>query len=334
LLDAEPASELTNSLLVQSSGRFPPHLVYNSTTANNNSPFTFPLYGATHACFLIGFYNSRTANAGSTPGVGTPTGANIKRNASNDPSLTNKKAKANTPAPAAASALGSQPTSTFKDPSKPSPATSLPPHTRTPSGPIPQQPQNPIRRTASPALPPPPAVLTNESLQAYMNEMKANAARTGAPPPGLADVQAAIAAYTNGGQGAAGGNPASSPFAVAGQRPLPPPGSSPNLGTNPLQLLQQQQQLLQQQAQQRQQNQTPQPPPPPELMKLTPAQIAALPPIPNEMRLQIEGHLVAIRAKVANGTISQDQANMQMKRLHEVADQCAFIPLSTLVVLR
>lgn len=160
-----------------------------------------------------------------------------------------------------------------------------------------------------------------------MNEIKANAARTGAPPPSLADVQAAIAAYANGGQGAA--NPASSPFAVAGQRPLPLPGSSPNLGTNPFQQLQQQQQLLQQQAQQRQQNQTPQPPPPQEL-KLTPAQVAALPPIPNEMRLQIESHLVAIRAKVANGTISQEQANMQMKRLQEVADQCASFSFSIL----
>lgn len=159
-----------------------------------------------------------------------------------------------------------------------------------------------------------------------MNEMKAAAARNGAPTPGFADVQAAIVAYTNGGQGAP--NPASSPFAMASQKPFPPPGSSPSLGTNPMQQLHQQQQILQQQAQQQQQARaTPQPPQ--DIKQLTPAQVAALPPIPPEMRVQIEGHLNNIRGKIANGTMSQEQANAQMRKLQEVADQCVGFSVSS-----
>lgn len=166
-----------------------------------------------------------------------------------------------------------------------------------------------VRRTASPALPPPPNVLTNESLQAYMNELKAAAARTGAPPPAFADMQAAIAAYANGGQATA--NPSSSPFAVASQKPFPPPNASPQLsGNNPLAQLQQQQQIMQARATLAQ-----------DLKQLTPAQISALPQIPIEMKQQIEKHVMTIRGKLANGSMSQEQASAQMKRLQEVADQ-------------
>lgn len=187
-------------------------------------------------------------------------------------------------------------------------------------------------------LPPAPGNMTNETMQQYIAELKAAALRNGAPPPTLAEVQAnltAHAANVNAQQqqtGSAPGQvPQSSPFVNTAPRPLagPPAPQAPNQQQQQHFLAQQQQlqQQLQVQAQQQAQQQVPQQQQggapgmaSQQVGNLTAAQSNALPQIPPELRQRMEQHLTQIRTNVANGTITQEQANAQMKQLQEFAN--------------
>ncbi|KAK4694501.1 hypothetical protein P7C70_g8721, partial [Phenoliferia sp. Uapishka_3] len=350
-----------------SSSRFPANLIFNSTLPNPASSFSFPLYSTSHACFLIGFYNNRSApqqpSNASTP-VAAPSPAIIppaKRGAPPETASTNKKQKLNTPIPvpavvpppplslsaanaqaavqqymsAQAQAQGAHATKQGQaqvaqqaqaraqaDAQAQAQAQAM--TAQAEASALLQAQQNTQRaqqaaqqqsRPPNQPLPPGPNT-TNENLQQYINEMKANASRQGAGTLNLADVQAAMANYNAG----AGQIPPSSTFnpSIPPNRPpsaQPPqqqlPGQpNPNPNARAQQLAIQQQAEAQRQAalvaQIRQQN-------------LTPQQINALPQLPLEMRQKIEVHFTQIRAKVASGQINQEEANAQTKRLQEFA---------------
>jgi len=137
-----------------------------------------------------------------------------------------------------------------------------------------------------------PSSFTNESLQRYIEEMKAVAARTGQPPPSAQDIQnAAMAAYQNAQRSASGSSLSlQTPRSNGGGTNLPTPTSAQNF--------------------------------PREISQLTPQQIQALPSIPPEMKVKIEAHLELIRNKVKTGIMAEDEGQRQVKRLQDLANQC------------
>ncbi|BGP12811.1 hypothetical protein JCM10213v2_000728 [Rhodosporidiobolus nylandii] len=149
-----------------------------------------------------------------------------------------------------------------------------------------------------------PPHVTNENLQQYVNELKATAARNGQPPPSAADLQAvALAAYANTQQQRAAASaaglaapgstgPSAAPLPAARGTPTPRSGGVPLppalLNANPAQLTQQ--------------------------------QVAALPPMPADMRQRIQTHLDSIQQKAATGQLTQEEAQGQIKKLQEFAN--------------
>ncbi|GAA6047275.1 hypothetical protein JCM3770_001862 [Rhodotorula araucariae] len=272
----------------ESSGRFPPNLIYNSLSPQPNSSFAFPLLSPSHACFLIGFYNNNArppAPPNSAPSPAATTSA--KRAAPPDTATANKKAKPNPTGSATSPQLvGANLAAAKQQPTPPNPS-------RTPAllpGALPQHSPQLVPKP-SPSLPSVPSNLTNENLQHYIAEMQAAAARSGHPPPTAADIQAAaLAAYAkaNGTVGVA--RPGSTGLAPV---PLPLPGGGTGNGNANA-------------------NGTP---------RLTQQQLNALPQIPPDMKAKIEGHLEGIRKRVERGELTQEQAGMQVKRLQEMANQ-------------
>lgn len=288
---------LSLSTLEQSSGRFPANLIYNSLTPPPNPGFSFPLLSPSHACFLIGFYN-QNARPPTTQQNGAPSPAAVpgstanKRVAPPDPAAAaSKRAKPNPSGSAASPQLANANLAATRQ--QPTPPTNP---SRTPNQP---QPSPRLVPNRSPSMPiAVPTTLTNETLQQYIADMQAAAARSGHPPPTAADIQAAaLAAYAkaNGGR---------------------PPGST---GPQHAALPQQQQQHPQQQ--QQQQMGTPR--------QMTQQQLNGLPQIPPDMKAKIEAHLEGIRKKVERGEMSQEQAGGQVKKLQEMANQCV-LPASLL----
>lgn len=300
------------SAIVQASGRFPPHLVYNSLTATPSLPFSFPLFAPTHACFLIGFYNSRTAASGSS-GSATPQGSGqpsqaSKRNASSDVAASSKKAKTagQTPRSEAGGITPAQSTPAGQSPQKDAHTKPMPPpHTRTASGTV-----QTVNRTASPALP--GMALTNDNLQQFITEMKASAARNGLPPPSNQEIQAAITHFA----GRAQQPPGASPFLTGSGAAFP----SPSMSTPQLQQVQQMLQSSPGHAPQR--TSSPAPPTMPyRIDQCSPEQIAQLPPLAQDVRIQVENHMNGLRSKLSSGEMTQDEAAMMLKKLHSAADQ-------------
>ena len=159
--------------------------------------------------------------------------------------------------------------------------------TRTPNHP---QPSPRLVPNRSPSMPAVPTNLTNETLQQYIADMQAAAARSGQPPPTAADIQAAaLAAYAR-------ANGSRAPGSTG-----PPSAGLPG-GPNG------------QQQQPQQQQQTPR--------QMTQQQLNGLPQIPPDMKAKIEVHLETIRKKVERGELTQEQAGQQVKRLQEMANQC------------
>jgi hypothetical protein len=54
---------------------------------------------------------------------------------------------------------------------------------------------------------------------------------------------------------------------------------------------------------------------------MTPQQINALPPIPQEMKAKIEAHLDTIRNKVKAGMMPEEEGQKQVRRLQDLANQ-------------
>ncbi|GAA6058685.1 hypothetical protein JCM10212_003373 [Sporobolomyces blumeae] len=326
----------------ESSGKFPPHLIYNSTSSSPPAGFSFPLVSPQHACFLIGFYNANrppqnptasssapaptTQQASSNGAAGSPV-MNAKRPAPSSPavSLAAKKSKPNPPpanstnstgTPAIPSNSPPNPAGAFltgnrvqQQPTPPNSTRSSAPgtvnSTTTPSSML----QSPAQRAngGSPSIAPPlPPTLTNESLQQYINEMKAAAARTGLPPPSAQDIQsAAMAAYANAHRSA--GSTASVPpppsmtprstgsAQLAGGGGGGGAGGTPSMGAAPPLI-------------------------PQSISQLTPQQINQLPPIPSEMKAKIEAHLEIIKTRVRSGQMTQEAGELQVKRLQDLAN--------------
>ncbi|GAA5908246.1 uncharacterized protein JCM6883_004322 [Sporobolomyces salmoneus] len=314
----------------KSSGKFPPHLIYNSTSSTTPSGLSFPLLAPNHTCFLIGFYTNRSAQqaqaqaqansaqASQPPSTSVQTPTNTKRAAPSSPVLNNgaaKKAKPN-PNPTPSSSAATLPANSPPNPAgafltgnrvqqQPTPPTS----TRTiptPSN-LQSNTQSPLQRpSASPSMAPAlPSTLTNESLQRYVEEMKAVAAKSGQPPPSAQDIQnAAISAYQAAQRSANGGQSSN------GLQSMTPRSSNqPNLPPN-------------------QNNQNPNNPNnnlntaniARELAQMTPQQINALPAIPHEMKVKIEAHLGAIRDKVKAGMMAEEEGQKQVRRLQDLAN--------------
>ncbi|GAA5894404.1 hypothetical protein JCM5296_005158 [Sporobolomyces johnsonii] len=280
-----------------SSAKFPPHLIYNSTAQNPAPPgLNFSMLSPSHACFLIGFHNANRSTQQPIPSASTPQpvqgaapASSAKRPAPSSPivSTVTKKSKSN-PTPVPPSTSPPQPAAAFLtgnaiSKQQPTPPTSF----RASVQPPPTIQQSPLQRNGSPAMPALPGGLTNESLQQYINDMKAAAARAGQPPPTTQDIQAAaIAAFTNAQRSGSTGTPL---------QPLPqvtPRSTSASLP--------QQQQTLPQ---------------------LNQAQINALPPIPADTKAKIEAHLNTIRQRVTSGAMSQEEAATQVRRLQDLANQ-------------
>ncbi|GJN91681.1 hypothetical protein Rhopal_004704-T1 [Rhodotorula paludigena] len=264
--------------------RFPVNLLYNSPSPPPNSSFTFPLLSPSHACFLTGFYNNNARPSAPTPqpnGTSQLPASNAKRAAPPEPATANKKAKPNPTAlssgPAVSPQLANANIKQQQQPTPPNPSRT--PH-QPPSAPLQHSPQLPGTK-ASPLLPSLPSNLTNESLQHYIAEMQAAAARSGQPPPTAADIQAAaLAAYAKNNGGASAARPGQQPTPRQGNAQLPPPGQHPAGGMQ-----------------------------------------GGLPQIPPEMRAKIESHLQAIGKKVERGELSQAEASSQVRRLQEIANQ-------------
>ncbi|GAA6036912.1 hypothetical protein JCM8097_006350 [Rhodosporidiobolus ruineniae] len=282
----------------ESAGRFPANLVYSSTGPPPSSGFTFPCLSPAHACFLIGFHNNNArSSSSSSANAPSPAATNgNKRPAPSDPAAAaaaNKKVKPNPPTMPGASVSPQLANAAFAGKGQPTP----PNPSRTPAQiPAALQTSPQLAQKPSPAMPTLPNTLTNENLQQYLNDMKAAAQRNGQPPPSNADLQAAaIAAYTNGQQQqqrAASTAPGST---GPSSQTLPPRSTpTPRLGSASL---------------------------PAQLAQMSAAQINALPQIPPDMRQKIEGHLAAIRARVDKGDLSQDEAQGQIKKLQDVANQ-------------
>ncbi|GAA5984068.1 hypothetical protein JCM11641_005588 [Rhodosporidiobolus odoratus] len=289
----------------ESCGRFPPNLIYNSTGPAPSSGFTFPLIAPTHACFLIGFYNNnarlgpvpaRSETAGTTPGT-----SGTKRPAPPD-ATTNKKSKPNPPSlPPATSGsplLGSLGLSTAQKPTPP--ATK-----RTPSQPpasvLRTSPQ--LQQKPSPSLSSAPANLTNENLQQYIHDMQLNAQRNGQPPPSASDLQAAaLAAYANDQQQRAAAAAAAAGAPGNANGPVGQPPSSQQARATPT-------------------PRTASAPLPASLNQMSTAQINALPQLPQDLRAQIQGMLDSIKQKLAAGQLSQQEAQSQVGRLQEFANE-------------
>ncbi|GAA5941095.1 hypothetical protein JCM3775_001304 [Rhodotorula graminis] len=269
----------------ESSGRFPANLIYNSLAPPPNPGFSFPVLSPSHAAFLIGFYNQHASRPAPQPQSGAPSpaaaGAN-KRTAPPDPAAAaNKKPKPNPSGAAVSPHLGNANLAGVKQqqPTPPNPS-------RTPNHP---QPSPRLVPNRSPSMPTVPANLTNETLQQYIADMQAAAARSGQPPPTAADIQAAaLAAYAR----ANGSRAPGSTGPPSANLPVPPHG---------------------QQQQQQQQQTTPR--------QMTQQQLNGLPQIPPDMKAKIEVHLETIRKKVERGELTQEQAGQQVKRLQEMANQ-------------
>ncbi|KAM0756609.1 hypothetical protein T439DRAFT_321312 [Meredithblackwellia eburnea MCA 4105] len=356
-----------------STSRFPANLVYTSTSPTPGINFNFPLFSNSHACFLIGFYNSRNnsnananASASATPtpqsqqGASSPALPANKRLAANENQQAgaNKKQKPNTPT---------------------IPITALPATTGGPnsvtaqqqaqylalkagqaaaagvSGTVSAPPAQPgtalpaPRRTDSPVVPPPSGNLSNESLQQYINEMKAATNRAGGGPPlNLAEVQAAMTTFSSPQLGQ------TTPTMAPQQQPTQQQVNQQQ--QQQLFLAQQRNQMLQQQAQQQaqaqqqqqtqqQQQQNQQQQQQQQLQQqleqqrlaaanalrpgaggtsFTPQQqpqpLASLQQMPPDIRQKIEQHYTQIRAQVASGALKQEDANQQIKRLQELAN--------------
>ncbi|CEQ38905.1 SPOSA6832_00397, partial [Sporobolomyces salmonicolor] len=286
-----------------SSAKFPPHLIYNSTAQTPAPGLNFPLLSTSHACFLIGFHNANrptqqpTAAASTSQPVqgATPT-SSTKRPAPSSPivSTATKKSKANPPS-VPPSTSPPQPAAAFLTGNAISKQQPTPPNSfRSSVQPPTTIQQSPLQRTNSPAMLALPGGLTNESLQQYINDMKASAARAGQPPPTAQDIQAAaMTAYTNAQRSGSTGTQL---------QPLPQVTPRSTSASLPQQ---------QQQAQQT----------PPQLNQ---AQINALPPIPADTKAKIEAHLNTIRQRVTSGAMSQEEAATQVRRLQDLANQCVF----------
>ncbi|GAA5832284.1 hypothetical protein JCM11251_004307 [Rhodosporidiobolus azoricus] len=183
----------------ESSGKFPPNLVYNSLGTPPSSGFTFPLLSPSHAALLIGFYNNNARNSSQTNGgAPSPAGTSNKRAAPPDPAQVNKKVKPNPPTMPGTSVspqLANASLANRQQPTPPNPSRNLAPPNGSPQ--IGQQ---------KPPLATGP--LNNENIQQYINDMKAAAARNGQPPPTAAEIQAAaLNAYRNGSLSNAPGGP-------------------------------------------------------------------------------------------------------------------------------
>ncbi|GAA5967717.1 hypothetical protein JCM21900_004044 [Sporobolomyces salmonicolor] len=283
-----------------SSAKFPPHLIYNSTTQTPAPGFNFPLLSTSHACFLIGFHNANrpmqqptAAASTSQPVQGATPASSTKRPAPSSPivSTAAKKSKANPPS-VPPSTSPAQPAAAFLTGNAISKQQPTPPNSfRSSVQPPTTIQQSPLQRTHSPAMLALPGGLTNESLQQYINDMKASAARAGQPPPTAQDIQAAaITAYTNAQRSGSTGTQL---------QPLPQVTPRSTSASLPQQ---------QQQAQQT----------PPQLNQ---AQINALPPIPADTKAKIEAHLNTIRQRVTSGAMSQEEAATQVRRLQDLANQ-------------
>ncbi|GAA5915912.1 hypothetical protein JCM8208_003660, partial [Rhodotorula glutinis] len=266
----------------ESSGRFPANLIYNSLAPPPNPGFSFPVLSPSHAAFLIGFYNQHASRPAPPQQNGAPSpsvaGTN-KRVAPPDPVAANKKPKPTPSGNAVSPHLGHANLAGVKQqqPTPPNPS-------RTPNHP---QPSPRLVPNRSPSMPTVPTNLTNETLQQYIADMQAAAARSGQPPPTAADIQAAaLAAYAR-------ANGSRAPGSTG-----PPPANLPI----PLHAQQQQQQQT-----------TPR--------QMTQQQLNGLPQIPPDMKAKIEVHLETIRKKVERGELTQEQAGQQVKRLQEMANQ-------------
>ncbi|GAA5949601.1 hypothetical protein JCM3765_002720 [Sporobolomyces pararoseus] len=309
----------------KSSGKFPPHLIYNSTSSTTSPGLTFPLLSPCHTCFLIGFYTNRQAQASANAAAASSAqpqqpssstsavAANSKRAAPSSPVINNsapKKARPN-PNPTPTSTAAALPATSPPNPAgafltgnrvqqQPTPPTtnrSIP----TPSSNPQTVNQSPLQRNGgSPSMAPAlPTSITNESLQRYIEEMKAVAAKTGQPPPSAQDIQnAALQAYQAAQRSAAGGN---SNINLNNT----PRSNSTNLPSNQNQT---QNSNLQSQAISR------------ELAQMTPQQINALPAIPQEMKQKIEAHLGMIRDKVKAGLMPEEEGQKQVRRLQDLAN--------------
>lgn len=289
-------------IFLQTSSRFPAHLVFSSLAPPPQTPFSFPLFSSSHAAFLVGFYNHQNRQVSTPSSQAAPnaaiTAAPQKRVAPPEVSTANKKPKPNAP---------------------PIPTTKAPAVRQVPN-PTPSLPSTslPLQRS-SPAIPTPPPSAPNEHLQKYIAEMHAAASRKGAPPPTLVDIQNALAAYT-----------------VPLQQNQPPAAfltqqqqAKKSTSINNVQQTQQQiqqQQIMQQQQHLRNGQSSPAPGGPRQLTPggivahgLTAAQIENLPQLDEEMRRKIENHVAGIRNQAAQGKITQEQVSNQMRKLQEVA---------------
>ncbi|KAI5478443.1 hypothetical protein MNV49_005084 [Pseudohyphozyma bogoriensis] len=333
----------------ETSAKFPQNLVFSSLAPPPGVSFQFPLFAASHACFLVGFYNSRAQQpppqvAGATPqtsAVSTPQPANAgKRVAANDQNSANKKQKTANPTPSVASGAPAVPNAQIPPglPGKPG----EPPSSKAQSqilalaqaqaaalaqrqasnpnpgtsptinaSPNPSQPGSTPRR---PDVPLPPGIAT-ENLQQYINDMKLATSRQPGAQPNPATM----------GQPAFSAPPPQPANFATGQQPNQAQVHQQNLQQAQQQLLQAQQAAQQQAGQAGQQNRPlPNVPPvprlPPPFQHLTPAQIDRLPPIPEDMKAKIEAHMLEIRNRVGSGQLKNEEAQDQVKRLQDLAN--------------
>ncbi|GAA5857198.1 hypothetical protein JCM8547_009365 [Rhodosporidiobolus lusitaniae] len=276
----------------ESCGRFPPNLIYNSTAPPPSSGVSFPLVSPSHACFLIGFYNSNNRSSSQATAAPSPAANANKRAAPPDAATANKKAKPNPPTLPGTSMSPQLANANLatKPPVPPNPS-------RTPAQPLANLQTSPnLQPKPSPAMPTlPGGALTNENLQQYINDMKTAARNAGRPPPSQSEIQAAaLAVYANGsvpprnGSGAPGSTGPSS-------QPLPRSTPKPDA---PAPLL--------------------------PLNQMTAQQMNALPQLPQEMRVKIETHLASVRQKVKNGEMNHDEATSQIGKLQEYANRARY----------
>ncbi|KAL8293498.1 hypothetical protein RQP46_000199 [Phenoliferia psychrophenolica] len=341
---------LTMYVTFKCSSRFPPNLVFNSTAPlPNTHTFPFTLYAATHACFLVGFYNTRnappsaSASAASTP-VSAPSPAVAvpppKRVAAPEPATANKKQKPNVSVPpppippasqaavqqylasqaqgANAAKLQQQSQQQAVEAHARSQAQAQLVNAHADAAANLQQQQNAQRLAAAQAGQQNALYQTLPALgqpkvnldQYVLDSRSAASTRPGGPPLNIAEAQAAQAAMTSLYGGAQVPNSTFNP-SLPTNRPPSQPGHLPP-GNEQLAGLNQQQTALQRQQAVEAQRRA---------QNLPPQHKAEIPSSANEMQVRIQLHYEQIKSRTASGQYSAEESAFHMKRLQEITAQ-------------
>lgn len=297
----------------ETSAKFPHNLVFNSIQPPLNVPFSFPLFAPSHACFLIGFYNSRATNNPANP---------------TQPPTSSVAASPVPPLPISTPTPLTQPLpSQLAPPPQPAPQNQKRPAVSDP----PPPPPNKKSKPNSISIPPPPS---NLLLQQQQSQQQHSQSQPHPNPPPPTSSASAVAQYISSqtqnnrlaaqqqqlllqqqlqqhqsqqqqvtGLSVGGGRRTDSPSLLPPDLPIPSRGAQfsppppPSLAPQPLS-----------------QNQ------PQAARRPTTTQLSNLPPIPRDMRIKMEAHFTDIRQKVASGVLKQEEANLQVKRLQDLAN--------------